>query len=83
MSGINYGQNMGTDLLYSGTVAAAREGSLQGIKSFSVSLEKNTQSSNWKTVEYFLPKILLSIKNLDIEAMYFIILIFQIKKLKI
>ena len=37
LSGINYGQNMGTDLLYSGTVAAAREGSIQGIKSFSVS----------------------------------------------
>ena len=66
LSGINYGQNMGTDLLYSATVAAAREGSIQGIKSFSVSLEKNKQSSNWKTVAYFLPKI-LSYNTLDIS----------------
>ena len=32
---------MFTDLLYSGTVAAAREGSILGIQSFSISLEKN------------------------------------------
>tara|TARA_B100001989_G_scaffold68663_1_gene46653 strand:+ start:9508 stop:10293 length:786 start_codon:yes stop_codon:yes gene_type:complete len=82
LSGINYGQNMGTDLLYSGTVAAAREGSIQGIKSFSVSLEKNKQSSNWKTVAYFLPKILLSIKTLDLEANIFYNINFPNKKIK-
>ena len=71
LSGINHGQNMGTDLIYSGTVAAAREGSMQEIKSFSVSLEKNKQASNWKTVAYFLPKILLSIKNLNLETKVF------------
>ena len=37
LSGINYGQNMGKDLIYSGTVAAAREGSMLGIQSFSIS----------------------------------------------
>lgn len=38
VSGINRGANIGHDVHYSGTVAAAREGSLQGIPSLSVSL---------------------------------------------
>ena len=41
LSGINFGQNMGIDLVYSGTVAAAREGSILGIQSFSISLGIN------------------------------------------
>ena len=43
LSGINYGQNLGLDLLYSGTAAAAKEGSILGIKSFAISLEKNNK----------------------------------------
>jgi len=38
VSGINLGQNMGDDTLYSGTVAAATEGFLLGIPSIAVSL---------------------------------------------
>lgn len=38
VSGINLGQNMGDDTLYSGTVAAAMEGFLLGIPSVAVSL---------------------------------------------
>ncbi len=38
ISGINAGQNMGEDVLYSGTVAAALEASLNGFKSIAVSL---------------------------------------------
>ncbi len=38
VSGINLGQNMGDDTLYSGTVAAATEGFLLGIPSVAVSL---------------------------------------------
>ncbi len=38
ISGINLGQNMGDDTLYSGTVAAATEGFLLGIPSVAVSL---------------------------------------------
>lgn len=37
ISGINKGPNLGTDILYSGTCAAAREASLRGIPSISVS----------------------------------------------
>ncbi len=37
ISGINNGENLGQDVLYSGTVSAAVEGSLYGIKSFAAS----------------------------------------------
>ena len=51
LSGVNHGQNLGLDVLYSGTVAAAREGSFQDIKSFSISLEKNKEPSPEALVE--------------------------------
>lgn len=38
VSGINRGANLGTDVLFSGTVSAAMEGAMQGIPSIAVSL---------------------------------------------
>ncbi len=38
LSGINQGANLGTDVLYSGTVSAAMEGVLEGIPSIAISL---------------------------------------------
>jgi len=38
LSGINQGENMGTDIIYSGTVAAARQASLMGIPGVALSL---------------------------------------------
>lgn len=38
LSGINHGSNLGTDVLYSGTVSAAMEGVLEGIPSIAFSL---------------------------------------------
>jgi 5'-nucleotidase len=38
LSGINHGPNMGEDVIYSGTVAAAMEGAMLGIPSFAFSL---------------------------------------------
>jgi 5'-nucleotidase len=44
VSGINHGQNMGDDTIYSGTVAAAMEGYLFGVPSIAFSLvEKDTR----------------------------------------
>jgi 5'-nucleotidase len=37
VSGINHGPNLGDDILYSGTVAAAREAALYGVPSMAVS----------------------------------------------
>ena len=38
LSGINQGANLGTDVLYSGTVSAAMEGVIEGITSIAISL---------------------------------------------
>jgi 5'-nucleotidase len=38
VSGINHGANLGTDVLYSGTAAAAREAALRGLPSMAVSV---------------------------------------------
>jgi 5'-nucleotidase len=38
VSGINHGANLGTDIVYSGTAAAARQGSLCGLPSLALSL---------------------------------------------
>jgi 5'-nucleotidase len=46
VSGINRGGNMGDDITYSGTVAAAIEGTLLGIPSIAVSLVMNSIDSN-------------------------------------
>lgn len=42
VSGINHGLNLGTDVFYSGTVAAAREGALRGLPSLAVSATPST-----------------------------------------
>ncbi|MGB9886725.1 MAG: 5'/3'-nucleotidase SurE [Moorellales bacterium] len=39
ISGINLGPNLGTDVLYSGTVSAALEGAIEGVPSIAVSLD--------------------------------------------
>lgn len=42
LSGINHGSNLGTDILYSGTVSAAMEGIIEGITSIALSLASFT-----------------------------------------
>ncbi|ATS18852.1 5'/3'-nucleotidase SurE [Parathermosynechococcus lividus PCC 6715] len=42
VSGINQGSNLGTDILYSGTVSAAMEGVIEGIPSIAMSLTSFT-----------------------------------------
>lgn len=44
LSGVNHGPNMGEDVLYSGTVAAAMEGTILGIPSIAVSFVGNEYS---------------------------------------
>ena len=42
VSGINHGYNLGSDVFYSGTVAAAVEGALRGVPGIAVSLERRS-----------------------------------------
>lgn len=52
LSGINHGSNLGTDILYSGTVSAAMEGVIEGIPSIALSLTSFT-SKHFQTAADF------------------------------
>ena len=60
ISGINLGPNLGTDIVYSGTAAAARQGALSGIPSFAIS------SVNMDPKQDFTPYISFIEENLEI-----------------
>lgn len=53
ISGINRGSNLGTDILYSGTAAAARQASMHDIPGIAVSLSSKAQSWNYKKLAHF------------------------------
>ena len=55
LSGINHGSNLGTDLIYSGTVGAAFEGYFHGISSFALSLLDGSSLSFADAADYFVP----------------------------
>ena len=64
-SGINNAANLGDDVLYSGTVAAAIEGRHLGLPAIALSLATNGKSGNmrhFKTAQYYVKKI---IQNLE------------------
>lgn len=52
LSGINQGANLGTEILYSGTVSAAMEGMIEGIPSIAFSLASHT-SKEFQTAAHF------------------------------
>ncbi|HOS29828.1 MAG TPA: 5'/3'-nucleotidase SurE, partial [Treponemataceae bacterium] len=59
LSGINFGANLGTDLLFSGTAAAARQASLYGIPGIAVSLESSGGMYDFSSLASF------TMKNLE------------------
>lgn len=62
LSGINHGANLGTDVLYSGTVSAAMEGLLEGIPSVALSLTDYT-SHNFQPAADFANKLILQLSQ--------------------
>jgi 5'-nucleotidase len=62
LSGVNNGANMADDVTYSGTIAGAIEGTLQGIKSFAISQAANYLDGErlipWEIVENYAPQLL-------------------------
>lgn len=52
VSGINHGANLGSDVVYSGTVSAAMEGAMEGIPAIAVSLTSFTQNSFVPAAEF-------------------------------
>lgn len=64
VSGINRGLNLGTDVLYSGTVSAAIEASIYKIPSMAVSMQINKNVENYEMASKYAGEILLTaIKN--------------------
>lgn len=57
LSGVNRGANLGEDVLYSGTVAAASEGAILGIPSIALSQAATLpgRALHWGTAEHFGP----------------------------
>ncbi len=51
IGGINPGPNVGDDVIYSGTVAVAREAALHGVKAFAISLAASTDL-HYKTAAF-------------------------------
>jgi 5'-nucleotidase len=62
LSGINAGANLGTDIVYSGTAAAARQGSFFGIPSVALSLVDSDLPWQWETV---IPYIIENLETLQ------------------
>jgi 5'-nucleotidase len=62
LSGINHGSNLGTDILYSGTVSAAMEGVIEGIPSIAFSLASHT-SKEFQTAAMFAKDLITQISK--------------------
>ena len=58
VSGINHGNNAATATLYSGTIGAVMEGTLNGIPSVGVSLDTFAEDADFSAVEKLFPGIL-------------------------
>lgn len=64
ISGINHGPNLGTDILYSGTVSCAMEGAMMGYPSIAVSLASmSCEPALFKNVAVFMLKFVHRIKE--------------------
>jgi 5'-nucleotidase len=67
VSGINHGPNLGTDILYSGTAAAARQGVLMGIPSVAVSIGSYEPPFDFEGAAAFILRNLKSFRGLSDE----------------
>ena len=64
ISGINHGPNLGSDILYSGTVSCAMEGAMMGYPAIAVSLASMTSEPElFKNVAVFMTKFVHKIKD--------------------
>ena len=64
ISGINHGPNLGSDILYSGTVSCAMEGAMLGVPSIAVSLASmHYDYDDFKYAAKFIAKLLKQLQN--------------------
>ncbi len=72
VSGINHGANMGDDVTYSGTVAAAIEGSIVGIPSISVSMANYEPGVSMLRAARFVSRLVAAFGRLRIDSSTFL-----------
>lgn len=66
LSGINGGGNLGEDVTYSGTIAAAMEATLLGVPSIALSQHMNhSRPAHWPTAEAFAAQVIRRLAKLD------------------
>jgi 5'-nucleotidase len=71
LSGVNRGRNSGEDVIYSGTVAGAVEGTILGIPSFALSQSYKSRSGQppfWETAIRFAPDIIRRVLDAGIPG---------------
>lgn len=63
ISGINHGANLGQDVHYSGTVAAAMEGCIQGFPAIAFSLHRSSRDpvDHWETAEAVVHRVVRAV----------------------
>ena len=72
VSGINHGPNMGDDITYSGTVAAAIEGSILQIPSIAVSMSDYEPEMPMARAARWVAKLILAYPRFDLEPSIFL-----------
>ncbi len=72
ISGINHGGNMGDDVTYSGTVAAAIEGSILGVPSIAVSMANYEPGIPMKRAAKFVSNFLKTYEKLNLDPKTFL-----------
>jgi 5'-nucleotidase len=66
LSGVNRGGNLGEDVTYSGTIAAAMEGTLIGYRSIAFSqVTEDATAARWATAEQWIPSVLKALDGFD------------------
>lgn len=72
VSGINHGGNMGDDVTYSGTIAAAIEGSILGVPSIAVSMANYEPRTPMSRAAKFINKLVKAYDKFQIDASTFL-----------
>jgi 5'-nucleotidase len=70
LSGINIGPNMGTDILYSGTAAAARQGALKNTPSIAISMNKFVPPFDFDSISEYISTSLEKLVSLWEEGCF-------------
>ena len=69
LSGVNKGRNVAEDVVYSGTIAGALEGTILGLPSFALSQEFSLETRNkplWETALKFGPDVIRNVMKLGV-----------------